>query len=145
MLQQRELRGMSVRVRAVAALLRVFLSVCFWRSSVLCFRLAFVNQESLLFGCCGPWARGNITTANWQYAGHTAANAVAGAAATDASAAAGALNPTDVVLFPTSPCTAECRLKEASHTPGALPLGGCPGNPLCGLWLSLSARSAALY
>ena len=29
MLQQRELRGMSVRGRAVAALLRVFLSACF--------------------------------------------------------------------------------------------------------------------
>ena len=28
-LQQRELRGLSVRVRAVAALLRVFLSACF--------------------------------------------------------------------------------------------------------------------
>ena len=33
----------------------------------------------------------------------------------------------------------ECCLKEASHTPGALPSGGCPGNPICGL----SARSAA--
>ena len=52
---------------------------------------------------------------------------------------AGALSPTDVALFPTSPCTAECCLKEASHTPGALPSGGCPGNPICGL----SARSAA--
>ena len=54
---------------------------------------------------------------------------------------AGALNPTDVALFPTSPCTAEGSLKEASHTPGTLPLGGSPGNPLCGI----SARSAALY
>ena len=71
MLQQRELRGMSVRVRAVAALLRVSLCV-FWRSPVLRFRLDFFNQESLLFGCCGPWASGNITTANWQYAGPTA-------------------------------------------------------------------------
>jgi len=54
---------------------------------------------------------------------------------------AGALSPTDVALFPTSPCTAEGCLKEASHTPGTLPLGGFPGNPLCGI----SARSAALY
>jgi len=54
---------------------------------------------------------------------------------------AGALSPTDVALFPTSPCTAECCLKEAIHTRGALPPGGCPGNPICGL----SARSAALY
>jgi len=54
---------------------------------------------------------------------------------------AGALSPTDVALFPTSPCTAECCLKEASHTPGALPSGGRPGNPICGL----SARSAAPY
>ena len=53
----------------------------------------------------------------------------------------GALSPTDVALFPTSPCTAEGCLKEASHTPGTLPTGVCPGNPLCGL----SARSAALY
>ena len=41
-------------------------------SPVLRFRLDFFNQESLLFGCCGPWASGNITTANWQYAGPTA-------------------------------------------------------------------------
>jgi len=54
---------------------------------------------------------------------------------------AGALSPTDVALFPTSPCTAECCLKEASHTPGALPSGGCPGKPICGL----STRSAAPY
>ena len=54
---------------------------------------------------------------------------------------AGALSPTDVALFPTSPSTAEGCLKEASHTPGALPPGGCPGNPLCGL----STRCAALY
>ena len=54
---------------------------------------------------------------------------------------AGALSPADVALFPTSPCTAEGCLKEASHTPGTLPLGGFPGNPLCGI----SARSAALY
>jgi len=57
---------------------------------------------------------------------------------------AGALSPTDVALFQTSPCTAEGCLKEASHTPGALPPGGCPGNPLCGL-SARSARSAALY
>ena len=31
--------------------------------------------------------------------------------------------------------------KETSHTPGALPSGGCPGNPICGL----SARFAVLY
>ena len=48
-------------------------SLCvFRRSSVLRLRLVFFNQECLLFGCCGPWARGNITTANWQYAGPTA-------------------------------------------------------------------------
>ena len=44
---------------------------------------------------------------------------------------AGALSPTDVALFPTSPCTTEGCLKEASHTPGA--------------FFGLSARSAALY
>jgi len=33
----------------------------------------------------------------------------------------GALSPTDVALFPTSPCTAEGSLKEASHTPDARP------------------------
>ena len=54
---------------------------------------------------------------------------------------AGALSPTDVALFPAFPCTAEGCLKEVTHTPGTLPPGGCPGNPLCGL----SARSAALY
>jgi len=54
---------------------------------------------------------------------------------------AGALSPTDVALFPTSPCTAEGCLKEASHTPVTLRPGGFPGNPLCGL----SARFAALY
>jgi len=49
------------------------LSLCvFRRSSVLRFSLVFFNQESLLFGCCDPWARGNITTANWQYAGPAA-------------------------------------------------------------------------
>jgi len=40
-LQQRELRGVSVRVRAVAALLRVFLSACFGA------RQSFVSIESL--------------------------------------------------------------------------------------------------
>ena len=50
----------------------VFSLCAFWRSSVLRFRLVFFNQESLLFGCCGLWARGNITTANWQYPGSTA-------------------------------------------------------------------------
>ena len=39
MLQQRELRGMGVRVRAVAALLRVFLSACFGA------RQSFVSQH----------------------------------------------------------------------------------------------------
>jgi len=57
---------------------------------------------------------------------------------------ADALSPADVALFPTSLCTAvhtaEGCLKEASHTPGTLPLGGCPGNPIGGL----SARPAAL-
>jgi len=53
---------------------------------------------------------------------------------------AGALSPTDLAFFPTSPCTAE-GLKEASHTPGTLSPGGCPGNPSYGL----SARTAALY
>ena len=32
---------------------------------------------------------------------------------------AGALSPYDVALFQTFPCTAECCLKEASHTPSA--------------------------
>ena len=54
---------------------------------------------------------------------------------------AGALSPIDVALFPAFPCTAECCLKEASHMPGALPSGECPGNQICGP----SARSAALY
>ena len=54
---------------------------------------------------------------------------------------AGALSPTTVAHFSAFPCTDEGYLKEASHTPGTLPPGGCPGNPLCGL----SARSAALY
>jgi len=45
---------------------------------------------------------------------------------------AGALSPTDVALFPTFPGTAECCLKEASHTPGALPSGGFPGNQIFG-------------
>ena len=54
---------------------------------------------------------------------------------------AGALSPIDVALFPTFPCTAECCLKEASHTPGALPSERFPSNQICGL----SARSAALY
>jgi len=48
---------------------------------------------------------------------------------------AGALCPTDVELFPTSPCTAEGCLKEASHTPGTPIPGGAPE----------SARSATLY
>ena len=54
---------------------------------------------------------------------------------------AGALSPTDVALFPTSPCTAEGGLREASHMAGTLSPGGFPGNPPCGL----SARTAALY
>ena len=54
---------------------------------------------------------------------------------------AGALSPTDVALFPTSPCTAEGSVKEANHPPGTLSPGGYPGNQPCGL----SARSAALY
>ena len=53
---------------------------------------------------------------------------------------AGALSPTDVALFQTSPCTAEGSLREAGHMPGALSPGGFPGNPPCGL----SARTAAL-
>ena len=43
----------------------VFSLCLFWRSSVLRFRLVFFNQENILFGCCGPWAGGNIATANW--------------------------------------------------------------------------------
>jgi len=39
---------------------------------------------------------------------------------------AGALSPADVALFPTSPCTAEGCLKEASHTPGTFPPEGAP-------------------
>ena len=54
---------------------------------------------------------------------------------------AGALSPTDSVLFPTSPCTAEGSLKEASHTPGTFSPGGFPGNPHCGLF----ASSTVLY
>jgi len=62
---------MSVRVRAVAAAL-----LCVFSLRVLALvsprlRLVFFNQVSLLFGCCGPWARGNIATTNWQYAGPT--------------------------------------------------------------------------
>ena len=53
----------------------------------------------------------------------------------------GAPSPTGFALSPTSPCTAEGCLKEASQTPGAFFPGGFPGNPLYGL----SARSAALY
>ena len=45
---------------------------------------------------------------------------------------AGALSPTDVALFPTSPCTAEVCSMEAKVSSG-----GFPGKPLCGL----SARS----
>ena len=30
--------------------------------------VGFFNQESIPFRCCGPWARGNITTAKWQNA-----------------------------------------------------------------------------
>ena len=39
---------------------------------------------------------------------------------------AGALSPTDVALFPTSPCTAEGSVKEANHPPGTLSPGGYP-------------------
>jgi len=60
-LQQRELRGLDVRVHAAAALPRVFSL----RVLALRFRLILFNQESLLFGCCCPWAGGNIATANW--------------------------------------------------------------------------------
>ena len=42
---------------------------------------------------------------------------------------AGALSPTDVALFPAFPCTAKGFLKEASHTPGALPPVGPWGAP----------------
>ena len=54
---------------------------------------------------------------------------------------AGALSPTVVVLFPTSPCTDEGSLREAGQMPGTLSKGGCPDNPTCGT----SARTAALY
>ena len=54
---------------------------------------------------------------------------------------AGALSPTDVALFPTSPCTDEGSLREASQMPGTLSPGGCPDNQPCGP----SARAAALY
>jgi len=37
-----------------------------------------------------------------------------------------ALSPIDVALFPTSPCTAEGSVKEASRTPGILSPGGAP-------------------
>ena len=50
-------------------------------------------------------------------------------------------SPTDVALFPTPPCTAGDSLREASHMPGTLSSGGCPGNPPYGL----SASTAALY
>ena len=43
MLQQRELRGMSVRVRAVAALLRVFLSACFGALVSPSFQVSFLQ------------------------------------------------------------------------------------------------------
>ena len=65
-LQKRKVRGLGVRARAATALLRVFplgLECIGSRQSFV--SLAFFIQESLLFGCCGPWARGNITTANW--------------------------------------------------------------------------------
>ena len=41
---------------------------------------------------------------------------------------AGALSPIDVALFPAFPCTAECCLKETSHTSGA-PLRKVPRQP----------------
>ena len=81
-LQQRELRGLGVRVRAVAAVAWLnarffFLSVCFGgrsvrQSDLRFFRYVFFNQESPLFGCCDPWTRGDITTANRQYTGPAA-------------------------------------------------------------------------
>ena len=54
---------------------------------------------------------------------------------------AGALSPTDVALFPTSSCTDEGSLREASQMPGTLLPGGCPDNQPC----RPSARAAALY
>ena len=39
---------------------------------------------------------------------------------------AGALSPTDVALSPTSPCTDEGGLREASHMPGTFPPEGAP-------------------
>ena len=53
----------------------------------------------------------------------------------------GALSPTDVALFPTSSCTDEGSLREASQMPGTLSPEGCPDNQPCGP----SARTAALY
>jgi len=46
----------------------------------------------------------------------------------------------DLPAFSTPPCTAEGRVKEASHTSGTLPPGGFPGNPPRGP----PCRSAAL-
>ena len=54
---------------------------------------------------------------------------------------AGALSPTDAALFPTSSCTDEGSMREASQMPGTLSPGGCPDNQPCGP----SARAAALY
>ena len=54
---------------------------------------------------------------------------------------AGALSPTDVALFPTSPCTDVGSLREASLMPGTLSPGGCPDNQPYGP----SARAAVLY
>ena len=51
MLQQRELRGLSVRVRAVAELLRVFLSACFGT------RQSFVSGYFSLTGSLSPCSR----------------------------------------------------------------------------------------
>ena len=59
----------------------VFSLSVFWRSLILRFNLlevVFFNQESLLFGCCSPWARGDITTANWQCSGPTAGRSSCG-------------------------------------------------------------------
>ena len=49
-----------------------------------------------------------------------------------ADLAMGSIRTTDVVLFQTSPCTAEGRLKEASHTPGTLPPEGAPATHSAG-------------
>ena len=54
---------------------------------------------------------------------------------------AGDLSPTDVALFPTSSCTDEGSMREASQMPGTPSPGGCPDNQPCGP----SARAAALY